>query len=251
MRGVILAGGTGSRLYPLTKVTNKHLLPVYDWPMIFYPLNTLVGLGIKDIVVVLGGNSVGDVVNLLGDGSSFGDGISLSYVYQQTAAGIADALRLVEPFFHEEDFAVILGDNVFPKLPNVSYEPYTTHIVGVKNENPSAFGVFEVNGSEVVKVTEKPKLLGNMLGNNLLVQTGLYFYNNMAWYALDQIAPSERGELEISDLNSELAQYYGPVYYSEVESWYDAGEHHSLAAATLYIRHAKLEGIFQQFIEVT
>lgn len=223
MKGVILAGGTGTRLRPCTEVTNKHLLPVYDWPMLFYPINTLKGGGVDDICIVVGGNSVGDIVSLCGDGSRFG--VRLTYKYQKGAGGIAEALALTRDFVGGEDVAVILGDNIF--LDRVQLDSaYVPSVFVTEHPHPEAFGCveFSANGG-VDRIVEKPK---NPPSNTIV--TGLYIYNGRRLYDLiDKLEYSDRGELEITDLNNLLnEQVVLEAIYVSANTWYDAGSVESI-----------------------
>lgn len=207
MKGVILAGGTGTRLLPLTKVTNKHLLPVYNKPMIYYPIEFLRDSGITDLLIILGGNSVGDFVTLLGDGAQLG--VKITYRFQYKPDGIAGALKLACDFVRDEEFIVCLGDNVFeypledlePKYTKPYYLTYSKPQAFVclsKTDKPSSFGVptFNPNG-EILKITEKPKE-----PDSDYAVTGLYVYDKHIWSMIDSLEPSARGELEITDINN-------------------------------------------------
>lgn len=233
MKGVVLAGGTGSRLKPLTNVINKHLLPVYNKPMIYYPIEFLRDSGITDILVILGGNSVGDFVNLLGNGEELG--VSLTYRYQSKPDGIAGALKLAKEFVRDEPFTVCLGDNVFGKpISNIVwvYQPYLLHtnrpgamVFLSHTEKPSSFGVptFGPDGF-IRKITEKPK----EPDSNYAV-TGLYCYDKNIWSMIDSLEPSARGELEITDINNWYIEN-GQLYQYFLESWwYDCGSIEALS----------------------
>lgn len=245
MRGVVLAGGTGSRLGENTKVVNKHLLPVYSKPMIYYPIEFLRDSGAKDIMIVLGGNSVGEFVTLLGDGSQLG--VSLTYRYQRKADGIAGALKLIRSFVGEEVFAVCLGDNIFSKpLPllaeladRIAEHPGPSAAICLsETDRASSFGVptFDAAGN-VIKITEKPTIPDS----NYAV-TGLYLYDRHIWSMIDSLQPSARGELEITDVNN----YYinnGKMFSIKLDGlvWHDAGSIESLYAASTLIRNATLQ----------
>lgn len=187
LRGIILAGGKGTRMLPATRVMNKHMIPVLNIPMIEYPLKTLIGMGIKEIMVVSGGNHIGQIAEYLGDGSDYG--VSLTYRVQKEAGGIAQALLLAEGFV-DGQFAVILGDNYFDELPKVL--PRGMAIITKKVRNPQRFGV--LSGSKITEKPKKPK-------SNLAV-TGLYFYTQEVFEYIKTLKPSKRGELEITDLNN-------------------------------------------------
>jgi glucose-1-phosphate thymidylyltransferase len=244
MKGVLLAGGTGSRLFPLTRVTNKHLLPVYDWPMIYYPLNTLKGMGITDVCVILGGNSVGDIVNLLGDGSKFG--MNLTYRHQSSAGGIAHALKLAEDFCGKNDyFAVVLGDNVFIEKPYGTFEFPCIFIDFC--ETPEHFGVVSTDANgRVTSIEEKPSY-----PKSPYIQLGLYLYGPEIWDEIGKLKPSERKELEVTDLNNILAQK-GILRAFQVEAgtWFDAGQPDDLIDSGLAVRIAKRHGDFIDYLGV-
>jgi glucose-1-phosphate thymidylyltransferase len=239
MKGVILAGGTGSRLFPLTKVTNKHLLPVYDEPMIFKVLKTLSNSGIKEIVIVLGGESVGDFVRLLGDGSDFK--IRIMYVYQKGAGGIAEALNLTRPILEGSDIAVILGDNIFEdtfesELKEFQKDQQNDCYLFIKQvSDPERFGVAELNGeNKIISIEEKPK----EPKSNFAV-TGLYFYRQDIFTRIQKVIESQgyskRGELEITDVNN-LYVKDGKVKAKIVNGfWSDAGKFETLLRASNFI----------------
>lgn len=243
MRGVILAGGTGSRLSPLTKVTNKHLLPVYDEPMIYKVIKTLTNSGITEITIVLGGESVGDFVRLLGDGSEFG--ANLSYVYQQKPGGIAEALFLVKNIINREKIAVILGDNIFEDIFEKEVKEFDKKGLGYGCKiflkhviHPEKFGVVEFKNDIIVNIEEKPE---NPKSHYAV--TGLYFYDEYVFdyieYQKEHIGYSDRGELEITDLNN-LYLRDGNLDYSIVEGfWTDAGTIETLHNASNLIRKKK------------
>ena len=231
MKGIILAGGRGTRLLPVTKVTNKHLLPVYNKPMIYYPLETLVAAGIKDILIVSGEEHAADFQTLLGDGGEFG--VKLSYEVQSEAGGIAQALALGEAFADGGPTAVHLGDNIFERRDQL--------VVGVKkfgNSNsgamiflkkvpdPERFGVAEVDGKRVVKIVEKPKE-----PESRLAVTGFYIYDKQVFDIIRTLEPSARGELEITDVNNVYIER-GQMKWMEIEGeWTDAGTFDSLLRA--------------------
>ncbi len=236
MKGVILAGGTGSRLYPLTKVTNKHLLPVYDKPMIYYPMETLINAGIKDIMIVSGRGHAGHFLELLGSGVDFG--VHFTYEIQEKSGGIAQALSLAEDFVEGDSVTVILGDNIFQD--NIK-EDVATFNDGAKiflKEVADAhrFGVAELKGEKVIGIEEKPK----EPKSNFAV-TGLYIYDSEVFNAIKTLKPSGRGELEITDVNN----YYvnrGAMEYGVLEGfWSDAGTFESLLRSSLMIQKNRLD----------
>ena len=235
MKGVILAGGTGSRLYPLTKVTNKHLLPVYDKPMIFYPIWTLVNAGIKEIMIVSGRGHAGHFLELLGSGADIG--VKFTYEIQEEAGGIAQALGLAESFADEDDVAVILGDNIFQD--NIKQDVFNFK-GGAKiflKEVPDAhrFGVAELKGDKVIGIEEKPR----EPKSNFAV-TGLYIYSNSVFKVIKTLKPSARGELEITDVNNYFVNN-GTMEYRILDGfWSDAGTFESLLRAGVLIqKHSK------------
>jgi glucose-1-phosphate thymidylyltransferase len=231
MKGVVLAGGLGSRLNPLTKVTNKHLLPVYDQPMIYYPIRTLINAGIDDIMIVTGGNSAGDFLKLLGNGKEFGLR-HLNYAYQEGEGGIADALSLVEHFADDEPICVVLGDNIIENNIRVAADDYRKQGKGAKIllkkvHDPQRFGVPELDGNRVVQIEEKP---ANPKSD--LAVIGIYFYDNTVFEIIKTLVPSGRGELEITDVNNHYINR-GEMTWAELEGWWtDAGTFESLIHAT-------------------
>lgn len=239
MKGVILAGGTGSRLYPLTKVTNKHLLPIYDKPMICYPMETLINAGIKDIMIVSGRGHAGHFLELLGSGVDYG--VHFTYEIQEKAGGIAQALSLARDFVDGDSVTVILGDNIFQD--NVK-EDVANFNGGAKifiKEVPDAhrFGVAELNGKKVIGIQEKPK----EPKSNFAV-TGIYIYDSEVFDAIKTLKPSGRGELEITDVNN----YYinkGMMEYGVLEGfWSDAGTFESLLRAGILVgQHRKKSSV--------
>jgi len=231
-KGIILAGGYGTRLKPMTSVTNKHLLPVYNKPMIYYPIDTLVSAGIKDIMILTGSEHAGDFINLLGDGSDFG--ASFTYRPQQGAGGIAHALGLCRDFAGDSPIAVILGDNIFEdniKSRVLAFESdYSKASIFLKKVmDPERFGVAEIEGDRVTTIIEKPE---NPKSN--FAVTGLYFYNNAVWNIIDSLSPSERGEYEITDVNSWYVNN-GLMNHEILEGyWSDAGTPDSLYRSSKY-----------------
>jgi len=233
MRGVILAGGFGTRLRPLTLVTNKHLLPVYDKPMIYYPINTLVTAGIEDIVIVTGNEHAGDFINLLGDGKDFG--VNFTYKPQRGAGGIAEALGLCRDFIGDEPMVVILGDNIFEDNIKKDADKFRKNSTFAKVflkevKDPERFGVAMIENNNLVGIEEKPK----KPKSNFAV-TGLYFYNRSVWQIIKELKPSGRGELEITSVNN----YYikeGYMDYGFINGfWSDAGSYQSLYHAASFI----------------
>ncbi len=235
MKGVVLAGGTGSRLSPLTRVTNKHLLPVYDKPMIYYPLQTLVDAGIRDIMIVTGGNNAGDFLKLLRNGSDFGLQ-QLSFAYQDGEGGIADALRLAEPYIRGEKVCVILGDNVIEGSIRAAKEKFERQPSGAmimlkEVPDPERFGVPVFEDGRIVRVEEKPKQPASPYA-----VVGVYFYDWTIFNRIRLLKPSGRGEYEITDINnSYLAE--GQLAYEMLEgTWTDAGTFESLWRASTMMR---------------
>lgn len=230
MKGVILAGGLGTRLHPLTKITNKHLLPIYDQPMIYYPLRTLVDAGINDILLVTGGNNAGDFLKLLGNGKEFGLK-HLNYTYQEGEGGIAEALGLAEYFSDGDSVIVILGDNIIEKSIKIAVENFKQQGDGAKIllkevEDPQRFGVAELDGEKVVNIVEKPK----QPKSNLIV-IGVYMYDSEVFNIIKTLKPSERAELEITDVNNRYIQD-NKMTFEVLDGWWtDAGTFESLYRA--------------------
>lgn len=231
MKGVVLAGGLGSRLNPLTKVTNKHLLPVYNQPMIYYPIKTLINAGIDDIMIVTGGNSAGDFLKLLGNGKNFGLK-HLNYTYQEGEGGIADALYLVRHFAEDEPICVILGDNIIEGNIRRAAEDYKKQGAGAKIllkkvHGPNRFGVPELDGKRVLRIEEKPE---NPKSDYAVI--GIYFYDASVFDIIETLEPSGRGELEITDVNNHYIKQ-GAMTWNELDGWWtDAGTFESLLHAT-------------------
>lgn len=229
LKGVVLAGGTGSRLKPLTKVTNKHLLPVGHKPMIYYPVQKLVRCGIQEILIVTGVDHMGDVVNLLGSGKEFG--CRFTYKVQDEAGGIAQALSLAEGFSHGEPVAVILGDNIFQAALAGYADSFRAQKDGARVllkevPEPQRFGVAEVRGDKVVSIEEKPR---NPKSNYIV--TGIYFYDAVVFEIIRTLKPSGRGELEITDVNNAYIAR-GQMAFDVLEGWWtDAGTFDSLVRA--------------------
>ena len=231
MKGIVLAGGTGSRMYPLTKITNKHLLPIYDKPMIYYPIQTLVDAGIKDILLVTGGRNSGDFLRLLANGKEFGLK-HLNYTYQEGEGGIADALGLAEHFANGEKICVILGDNIVEKSIRHAAECFEKQEVGAKIllkevSDAERFGVAEFQDGRIVGIQEKPK---NPKSNYAV--TGLYMYDATVFEKVRKLVPSGRGELEITDVNNAYIKE-GTMTHAYLDGWWtDAGTFESLLRAT-------------------
>ena len=239
MKGVILAGGTGSRLYPLTRVTNKHLLPVYDKPMLYYPLQTLVDAGIEDILIVTGGNNAGDFLRLLRNGKDFGLK-QLNFAYQEGEEGIADALRLAEPFAAGEKICVILGDNILENSVRGAKKKFEEQKEGAqillkKVPDPERFGVPVFEGKRLVRIEEKPRM-----PSSPYAVIGVYFYDGTAFDRVRTLRPSGRGEFEITDVNNSYLRE-GRLSYEVIEGgWTDAGTFESLWRATKMVRERVL-----------
>jgi glucose-1-phosphate thymidylyltransferase len=237
MKGVILAGGTGSRLFPLTKITNKHLLPVYDEPMIYYPLKTLINAGIRDIMIVSGKGHVGHFLELLGSGSDFG--VRFSYEIQKEAGGIAQALSLTKDFVDGDSVTVILGDNIYEDNVKEHVQSFKSgaRIFLKPVTDAHRFGVAEVDekNNRVLGIEEKPK----QPKSNYAV-TGLYIYDKSVFEVIKTLKPSGRGELEITDVNN----YYvkeGKLSFSVLDGyWSDAGTFESLFRASELVRVKKM-----------
>lgn len=230
MKGIILAGGTGSRLYPLTKVTNKHLLPVYNKPMIYYPLQTLLDVGITDIMIVSGRGHAGHFLELLGSGSEFN--AHFRYEIQDEAGGIAQALGLAEDFADDDNVAVILGDNIFQDNVRDAIQSFESGARIFLKEVPDAsrFGVADIKGDSIVSIEEKP---ANPKSNYAV--TGLYLYDHDVFNIISMLKPSGRGELEITDVNNEYIRQ-GKMSYSVLEGfWSDAGTFDSLLRAGMMV----------------
>jgi glucose-1-phosphate thymidylyltransferase len=230
MKGIILAGGTGSRLYPLTKVTNKHLLPIYDKPMIYYPLQTLIDAGLDEILIVSGRGHAGHFLELLGSGSEWG--ASFTYEIQDEAGGIAQALGLAEDFADDGDVTVILGDNIFQDSIREDVKAFKggSRIFLKAVPDANRFGVAEPDGDRVIGIEEKP----DKPKSNYAV-TGVYIYDSEVFDAIKMLKPSGRGELEITDVNN----YYinqGSMRYRVLDGyWSDAGTFESLLRAGVMV----------------
>lgn len=239
MKGVILAGGLGTRMMPCTKVTNKHLLPVYNKPLIYYPLNTMVKGGLEEIMIVTGGNNAGDFLVLLGNGSEFGLK-DLGYTYQEGEGGIADALKLAENFVDEDKVIVMLGDNIIKDdiseaVKEFQKQPNGAKIFLKEVSDPERFGVAEIKDGRVINIEEKPK---NPKSNYAVI--GLYMYDNDVFDIVKTLKPSDRGELEITDVNNEYIRR-GTMTYSIIDGWWtDAGTFESLYRASKLVAEDKV-----------
>ena len=235
MRGVVLAGGLGTRLLPLTKVTNKHLLPVYDRPMIYYPIQTLVNAGINEIMLVTGGNNAGDFLKLLGNGKEFGLR-HLDYTYQAGEGGIADALRLAGYFSDGELICVVLGDNIIQRNILRAAQAFHEQKVGAKIllnkvEDPQRFGVPVLEGERIIKIEEKPQQ-----PRSPYAVTGIYFYDARVFSIIKTLKPSGRGELEITDVNNAYIEA-GQLTWDILDGWWtDAGTIESLHRANQLVK---------------
>ncbi|MBW7994962.1 MAG: NTP transferase domain-containing protein [Candidatus Glassbacteria bacterium] len=230
MKGVILAGGLGTRLHPLTKVINKHLLPIYDKPMIYYPIETLINAGIEDILIVTGGNHAGEFLRLIGNGREFGLK-HVNYTYQEGEGGIAEALGLARYFCGDDKVVVVLGDNIIEKNIVQAVRDYERQDRGgkvllKKVPDPERFGVARVEGERVERIIEKPKEPVSDLA-----VVGIYFYDSQVFEFIDHLEPSDRGELEITDVNNMYLES-GQLTHSMLEGWWtDAGTFDSLLRA--------------------
>ena len=230
MKGVVLAGGTGTRLLPLTKITNKHLLPIYDRPMVYYPIQTLVDAGIRDIMIVTGGRNAGDFLRLLGNGKHFGLA-HLNYTYQEGEGGIAEALALAEHFADGDRICVILGDNLIEgsireAVHAFAKQPAGARILLKQVPDASRFGVAEIRDNRIVGIEEKPKR-----PKSDYAVTGIYMYDPSVFDKIRTLVPSDRGELEITDVNNGYVAE-GTLEFSFLEGWWtDAGTFESLLRA--------------------
>jgi glucose-1-phosphate thymidylyltransferase len=231
MKGVILAGGLGTRLGPLTKITNKHLLPIFHQPMIYYPIQTLVEAGVRDILIVTGGNHAGEFLRLLGNGVKFGLK-HINYTYQDGEGGIAQALSLAEHFVEGKKTVIILGDNIIEKSIKKYVEKFRAQDRGARLlikevQDPQRFGVVEFKDNKIISIEEKPK----KPKTNYIV-TGIYMYDARVFDIIKTLKPSGRGELEITDVNNAYLQK-DELYYDILEGWWsDAGTFDSLLRAS-------------------
>ena len=234
MKGVVLAGGMGTRLRPLTYVTNKHLLPVYNRPMIYYPIQTLVDAGIEEIMLVTGGNNAGEFLRLIGNGEAFGLR-HMNYTYQKTEGGIADALALTRHFVGQDKVAVILGDNfiqgsIAQAVRAFEQQPDGAKIFLKEVPDPREFGVARLDGDKVTQVIEKPE----HPPSNLAV-VGIYMFDHTVYEICETLEPSARGELEISDVNNEYIRR-GNMTYEVLEGWWaDCGSFEALLRSNLLV----------------
>jgi len=234
MKGVILAGGLGTRLEPLTRITNKHLLPVYNQPMIYCPLMTLIEAGIKDILIVTGGNNAGDFLKLLGNGEEFGLK-HINYTYQKGEGGIADALKLAEHFVGKDKVIVILGDNVAEKSIKKYIEKFKKQKSGArilikKVPDPQRFGVAELKNGKIISIEEKPQK-----PKSEYIVTGIYMYDSRVFDIIKTLKPSKRRELEITDVNNAYIND-SQMYYDILDGWWtDCGTFSSLIRANLLV----------------
>ncbi len=240
MKGIVLAGGTGSRLLPLTKITNKHLLPIFDKPMVYYPIEALVEAGIQDVLVVTGGRNAGDFLRLLGNGKEFGLK-HMNYAYQEGEGGIAEALALAEHFAENSQVCVVLGDNIIEKSIKHAVDDFKQQERGAKillKQVPDAerFGVAEIEGDRILSIEEKPK----KPKSNYAV-TGIYMYDKTVFDKTRTLKPSARGELEITDVNNAYIRE-GTMTFNFLDGWWtDAGTFDSLIRASnlVYQTHNK------------
>jgi len=231
LKGVVLAGGLGTRLHPLTKITNKHLLPIYNKPMIYYPIQTLVDAGIQDILVVTGGNHAGEFLRLLGNGYQFGLKY-INYAYQEGEGGIAEALGLARHFIDRDRVVVILGDNIIEKsikkdVDDFIKQPHGAKIMLKQVPDPERFGVVEFSGKKIVRIAEKPR----QPKSNYIV-TGIYMYDSDVFNIIKTLKPSGRGELEITDVNNAYIKRKILTYGILKGWWTDSGTFDSLVKAT-------------------
>lgn len=231
IKGVVLAGGTGSRLHPLTRITNKHLLPIHNLPMIFYPVQTLVNAGIDEILIVTGGLNAGDFLRLLGNGKDFGLR-HINYTYQEGERGIADALKLAKFFADNTKLCVILGDNIIETNIREAAERFAlrehgAHVILKEVDDPQRFGCPEILDGAIVRIEEKPKR-----PKSKYAVTGIYFFDETLFEKIDRVRPSWRGELEITDVNNMYVEE-GDLSFSVLDGWWtDAGTFESLRRAT-------------------
>lgn len=241
MKGIVLAGGTGSRLLPLTKITNKHLLPIFDKPMIYYPIETLVEAGIEDLLVVTGGRNAGDFLRLLGNGKEFGLK-HINYAYQEGEGGIAEALALAEHFAEGDKVCVILGDNIIEKSIKHAVEDFQRQERGAKVllkkvHDAERFGVAEIEGKRILSIEEKPAK-----PKSSYAVTGIYLYDQTVFDKTRTLKPSARGELEITDVNNAYIKD-GTMTFDYLEGWWtDAGTFESLIRAANLVHHTRTAG---------
>jgi glucose-1-phosphate thymidylyltransferase len=241
MKGVVLAGGKATRLRPLTKVTNKHLLPIYDRPLIYYPLQAMAKAGLHEVLVITNPEHAGHFIQLLGSGSEFG--LKLAYELQEEAGGLAQAVGLARSFVGSDSMLVLLGDNIFtddlrPAVERFSAEDRGAVIFGVEMEHPEQYGVIEMDGDRVVGIEEKPAA-----PRSHLIQTGIYMYDSHVWAHMEGLKPSARGELEITDLNN-LYVAQGTMRCETLDGyWIDAGtSHDELLSANIAVAELSRRG---------
>ena len=240
MKGIVLAGGSGSRLFPLTKITNKHLLPIYDRPMIYYPLQTLVDAGVQDIMVVTGGRNSGDFLRLLANGKSFGLK-HINYTYQEGEGGIAEALGLCQHFADGNKICVVLGDNIIERDIRGAADAFRAQEKGArvllkKVHDAERFGVAEIKGDRIVNIEEKPKQ-----PKSDYAVTGIYMYDESVFDKIRELKPSNRGELEITDVNNAYIRE-GTLSFSFLDGWWtDAGTFDSLLRAANLVAKSRPE----------
>lgn len=241
MKGIVLAGGLGSRLSPLTRITNKHLLPVFDRPMIYYPIQTLVEAGIKDILVVTGGNSAGDFLKLLRNGAEFGLS-RIHYAYQEGEGGIAAALGLAEDFAEKSPICVVLGDNILEKsiasfAKKFRHQGSGAKILLSEVSDPERFGVPVIEDGRITRIEEKPS---NPKSSYAVI--GVYMYDNRVFEIIKTLKPSRRGELEITDVNNAYIEA-GDLSWDVIEGWWtDAGTFDSLLKASNLVAETRAHG---------
>jgi len=250
MKGIVLAGGTGSRLFPLTKITNKHLLPIYDKPMIYYPIQTLVDAGIENIMVVTGGKNSGDFLRLLANGKHFGLK-HIDYTYQEGEGGIADALALTEHFADGHKICVVLGDNIIEGSIRDAANAFRQQESGARIllkevDDAERFGVAELEGDRIINIEEKPRK-----PKSRYAVTGIYMYDSTVYDKVRQLVPSNRGELEITDVNNAYIRE-GSMTFSFLDGWWtDAGTFESLLRAANLVagtRRARTEEDFSELV---
>jgi len=238
MKGIILAGGLGTRLYPLTTVCNKHLLPIYNKPMIYYPIQALVDVGITDIMLVTGGSNAGEFLRLLGNGRGFGLK-HINYSYQKGEGGIAEALGMAQYFADKDKVVVLLGDNVIEKsikqyVEDFARQPQGAKILIKEVEDPERFGVPELKGNKIIEIEEKPKK-----PKSKYAVTGIYMYDSKVFNIIKTLKPSGRGELEITDVNNEYIKR-DEMTFSILDGWWtDCGTHDSLLRASNLVAEAE------------
>jgi glucose-1-phosphate thymidylyltransferase len=231
MKGIVLAGGLGTRLFPLTKVTNKHLLPIYNKPMIYYPIEKMVEAGVRDILIVTGGKNAGDFLRLLGNGKQFGLN-HINYTYQEGEGGIAAALSLAEFFADQQPICVILGDNIIensiaPFVENFKRQGSGARILLKEVHDPQRFGVPEIEGARIIRIDEKPEKPASGYA-----VTGIYMYDYRVFDIIKTLKPSKRGELEITDVNNSYIKE-SKMQFDILNGWWtDAGTFESLLRAS-------------------